>query len=100
MEVRARRAATLKRLTRASALAAAALGLLVYAGISGLPNDVLGWLAPDSQPQVTTGDGAPDAGSTTAQGAPEQAPDPSIGRPQQAPGAYTGAPVRARSGGS
>jgi len=45
MEAQASRAATLKRLTRVSALGAALLAVLIYAGISGLPADVLGCLA-------------------------------------------------------
>jgi hypothetical protein len=99
MEAQARRAATLKRLTRASALGAALLGVLIYAGIAGVPADVLGWFAAGSQPQVTTGGGTPGDASSTAPSAPGQAPGSYSGSPQ-APEPYAGGPVRARSGGS
>ena len=89
MEGQARRAATLKRLTRVSALAAALLGVLVYAGVSGLPADVQGWVAAGSQPDVTSG-----AAASGDDSAPAPAP------PAQAPGSYAGGPVQTRTGAS
>lgn len=87
MDGQARRAAALKRLTRASALAAALLGVLIYAGISGMPAQVQAWLALGDQPQVTADPTAP--GDDSAPAAPAQAPGP-----------YTGGPTQARSGAS
>jgi hypothetical protein len=84
MEAQARRAALLKRLTRASALAAALLGVLIYAGVSGLPSDVQGWFVSSSQPQVTLDNGAPSDDEEPAPAAPAQAPNPSAGGPVQA----------------
>jgi hypothetical protein len=83
----ARRAAALKKFTRASAVTAALLGILIYAGVSGLPAGVQAWLAADVQPQVTT-----DAGASSDDNAP--AP------PAQAPGSYAGGPVQTRTGAS
>ena len=86
MDAQARRAALLKRLTRASALAAALLGVLIYAGVSGLPSDVQGWFvtASQSQPQVTQDNGAPSDEEAPAPAPPAQAPNPSSGSPVQA----------------
>jgi hypothetical protein len=101
MEAQARRAATLKRLTRASALVAALLAALIYAGVSGLPAGVLGWLADGGQPAVTDPDigpgGGPDAAPPTSE---QEDPGEFLGAPQQPPRSYGGGPVRARSGGS
>ena len=88
MDGQARRAAALKRFTRASALTAALLGILIYAGVSGLPAGVQAWLAASVQAQVTTDPGA----SSTDDNAP--AP------PAQAPGSYAGGPVQTRTGAS
>ncbi|MBJ7611510.1 MAG: hypothetical protein JF924_04230 [Candidatus Dormibacteraeota bacterium] len=84
MDAQARRAALLKRLTRASALAAALLGVLIYAGVSGLPSDVQGWFVSSSQPQVTQDNGAPSDEEAPAPAAPAQVPNPSAGGPVQA----------------
>jgi hypothetical protein len=89
MDAQPRRAALLKRLTRASALAAALLGVLIYAGVSGLPADVQGWFAAGSQAQLT-----PDSGAPSDDEAPAPAP------PVQAPAPNAGGPVQARSGAS
>jgi len=82
MDAQARRAALLKRLTRTSALAAALLGVLIYAGVSGLPSDVQGWFVTASQPQVTQDSGAPSDDEAPAP--PAQAPNPSAGGAVQA----------------
>jgi hypothetical protein len=87
MEAQARRAEVLRRLTRASALGAALLGIVIYAGVSGLPAEVQAWLAAGSQAPVTT-----DPGTSSDDSAP--AP------PAQAPGSYTGGPVQTRTGAS
>jgi hypothetical protein len=88
MEGQVRRLAALKRLTRASAVAAALLGVLIYAGVSGLPADVQGWVAAAAQPQLTpsTGDSSDDTG--TAPAPPAQAPS------------STGGPAQTRTGAS
>ena len=82
-----RRAVALRRLTRASALAAALFGVLIYAGVSGLPSEVQAWLGAGNQPQVTTDPAAP---------SDDTAPAP----PAQAPGSYAGGPVQTRTGAS
>jgi hypothetical protein len=89
MEAQARRTALLKRLTRASALAAALLGALIYAGVSGLPADVQAWFATASPPQVTQDNGVPSG---------EEAPAPAP--PAEAPNQSAGGPVQARTGAS
>jgi hypothetical protein len=89
MDAQARRAALLKRLTRASALAAALLVVLIYAGVSGLPADVQGWFAASSPLPVTQDSSAPGDDETAA-------PAP----PAQDPGPYARGPVQARSGAS
>jgi hypothetical protein len=84
MDAQARRTALLKRLTRASALAAALLGFLIYAGVSGLPADVQGWFAAGSQPQLTQDSGVPSDDEAPAPAPPAQAPAPNAGGPVQA----------------